>query len=198
MIPKILQGGILFWTPLSTFKNQRFGTIWKVPTSLSLKKWRSIIGNPEYFYWRYWKPWTQYYIGTHFSQRINYGSGSWQLQQNVRHGNLLKKTSLCHEQAVQYNVNKPPHIRIRLFAAKENEAMKQVAYELKELSQFWQTLCLMIVVILSNDLWCFLCLVIEILLAQNTFSSLKCTFRARISEDNWDKTDNLIEIEIKL
>ena len=41
----------------------------------------------------------------------------------------------------KYSVNKPPYIQIRLFTAKENEAMKQVAYviytliELKELSQ---------------------------------------------------------------
>ena len=41
----------------------------------------------------------------------------------------------------KYNVNKPPYIQIRLFTAKENEAMKQVAYvnytldEFKELSQ---------------------------------------------------------------
>ena len=39
-----------------------------------------------------------------------------------------------------YSVNKPPYIQIRLFTAKENEAMKQVAYvnytlnEFKELS----------------------------------------------------------------
>ena len=41
----------------------------------------------------------------------------------------------------KYNINKPPYIQIRLFTAKENEAMKQVAYvnytlnEFKELSQ---------------------------------------------------------------
>ena len=41
----------------------------------------------------------------------------------------------------QHNVNKPSYIMIRLFTAKENEAMKQVAYanyalnEFKELSQ---------------------------------------------------------------
>ena len=41
----------------------------------------------------------------------------------------------------RYNINKPPYIQIRLFTAKENEAMKQVAYvnyilnEFKELSQ---------------------------------------------------------------
>ena len=41
-----------------------------------------------------------------------------------------------------YNVNKPPYIQIRFFAAKENEAMKEVAYvnyilnEFKELFQF--------------------------------------------------------------
>ena len=41
----------------------------------------------------------------------------------------------------KYNVGKPPYIQIRLFTAKENEAMKQVAYvnyilnEFKELSQ---------------------------------------------------------------
>ena len=40
----------------------------------------------------------------------------------------------------KYNINKPPYIQIRLFTAKENEAMKQVAYvnytfnEFKELS----------------------------------------------------------------
>ena len=42
----------------------------------------------------------------------------------------------------KYNVYKPPYIQIRLFFAKEKEAMKQVAYvnytlkEFKELSQF--------------------------------------------------------------
>ena len=42
----------------------------------------------------------------------------------------------------KYSVNKPPYIQIRLFTAKENEGLKQVAYvnytlnELKELSQF--------------------------------------------------------------
>ena len=38
----------------------------------------------------------------------------------------------------KYSVNKPPYIQIRLFTARENEAMKQVAYtlnEFKELSQ---------------------------------------------------------------
>ena len=41
----------------------------------------------------------------------------------------------------KYNVNEPPYIQIRLFNAKENEAMKQVAYvnstlnEFKEVSQ---------------------------------------------------------------
>ena len=42
----------------------------------------------------------------------------------------------------KYSVNKPPNIQIRLFTAKENEAMKQVAYvnytlnEFKELPNF--------------------------------------------------------------
>ena len=41
----------------------------------------------------------------------------------------------------KYSVNQPPYIQIRLFTAKENEAMKQVAYvnytlnEFKEMSQ---------------------------------------------------------------
>ena len=41
----------------------------------------------------------------------------------------------------KYSVSKPPYIHIRLFTAKENEAMKQAAYvdytlnEFKELSQ---------------------------------------------------------------
>ena len=42
----------------------------------------------------------------------------------------------------KYSVNKPSHNQIRLFTAKDNEAMKQVAYvndtlnEFKELSHF--------------------------------------------------------------
>ena len=41
----------------------------------------------------------------------------------------------------KYNINKPPYIQVRLFTAKENEAMKQVAYfnytwkKFKKLSQ---------------------------------------------------------------
>ena len=41
----------------------------------------------------------------------------------------------------KYNVNKPPYIQIRIFTAKKNEAMKQVAFvnytlnEFKELSR---------------------------------------------------------------
>ena len=43
----------------------------------------------------------------------------------------------------KYNVNKPPYIQIRLFTAREIEAMKQVAYvnhasnEIKELTKNW-------------------------------------------------------------
>ena len=36
----------------------------------------------------------------------------------------------------KYNVDKPRYIQIRLFAAKENEAMKQVAYVNYTLNQF--------------------------------------------------------------
>ena len=48
-----------------------------------------------------------------------------------------------------YIVNKPPYIRIRLIAAKENEGLKHVAYinyTLNELSQILDTLCLLITV----------------------------------------------------
>ena len=43
----------------------------------------------------------------------------------------------------KYGVNKPPYIQIRLFTAKENEAMKQVSYvnnTLKEFKEFSQIL----------------------------------------------------------
>ena len=56
------------------------------------------------------------------------------------------------------NVSKPPYIQIRLFTAKENEDLKQVAYvnytlnEFKELSIHWETLCLLIIVNLSKAL----------------------------------------------
>ena len=36
----------------------------------------------------------------------------------------------------KYNVNKPPYIQIRLFTAKGNEAMKQVAYVNLNLKEF--------------------------------------------------------------
>ena len=36
----------------------------------------------------------------------------------------------------KYNINKPPYIQIRLFTAKENEAMKQVAYVNYTLNKF--------------------------------------------------------------
>ena len=36
----------------------------------------------------------------------------------------------------KYNVNKPPYIQVRLFFAKENETMKQVAYVNYTLKKF--------------------------------------------------------------
>ena len=54
----------------------------------------------------------------------------------------------------KYSVNKPPYIQIRLFTAKEKEAMKQVAYVNYTLNclKFWKTLCLFLIVSLSNAL----------------------------------------------
>ena len=49
----------------------------------------------------------------------------------------------------KYSVKKPPYIQIRLFTAKENEVLKQVAYvdytlnELKELVQVLKIVCLL-------------------------------------------------------
>ena len=37
---------------------------------------------------------------------------------------------------MKYNVDKPPYIQIRLFTAKKNEAMKQVAYVHYTLNEF--------------------------------------------------------------
>ena len=51
----------------------------------------------------------------------------------------------------KYNVNKPSYIQIRIFAAKENEGQKQVAYvnytwnESKKYPKFWMNLCLLII-----------------------------------------------------
>ena len=58
----------------------------------------------------------------------------------------------------------------------------------KNCPKFLETLCLLIIASLNNALWCFVCLLIEILLLQNYLLSLKCTFRARISEEKSDKT----------
>ena len=59
----------------------------------------------------------------------------------------------------KYSVNKPPYIQIRLFTAKENEAMKQVAYvkytlnEFNEMSQILGDFMLVIIVSLGKTLW---------------------------------------------
>ena len=61
----------------------------------------------------------------------------------------------------KYNVNKPPYNKIRLFTAKENEAIKQVAYvnyslnEFKELSKILETLSLLRLIM--NSKLCYLC-----------------------------------------
>ena len=53
---------------------------------------------------------------------------------------IYKKRQVCATIKI-YKANKPPYIQIRLFTAKKNEAIKQVAYvnytlnEFKELSQ---------------------------------------------------------------
>ena len=53
-----------------------------------------------------------------------------------------KKRRLCVK-IKKYSVNKPPYIQIRLFTAKENEVLKQVAnviYTLNEFKEFAQIL----------------------------------------------------------
>ena len=52
-----------------------------------------------------------------------------------------KKRRVCHNQ--EYSVNKPPCRQIRLFTAKENEVLKQVAnvnYTLNEFKELAQVL----------------------------------------------------------
>ena len=48
---------------------------------------------------------------------------------------IYKKRRVCVT-IKKYNVNKPPHIQIRLFAANENEVLKQVAYVNYTLNDF--------------------------------------------------------------
>ena len=86
----------------------------------------------------------------------------------------------------KYNMNKPPYVQIRLFTGKENEAMKQVAYVKITLTKFKE---------LSEILRDFI--FAEILLVQKKFFSLKCLFRARITEEKSDKTYNSIKIDLK-
>ena len=56
----------------------------------------------------------------------------------------------------KYSLNKPLYIQIRLFTAKENEVLKQVAYvnyaldEFKELAQVFGFLCLLRTVMFTN------------------------------------------------
>ena len=57
----------------------------------------------------------------------------------------------------RYNINKPPYIQSRLFTAKENEAMKQVAYVNYTLNE---NLCLMRTVMYNNLCYLCFCLVI--------------------------------------
>ena len=77
----------------------------------------------EYCYSRCWKPWTRSSIGTLFWQRLNHGAGTY------------KKRRVCVT-IKKYSVNKPPYIQIRLFTAKENEVLKQVAYVNYTLNEF--------------------------------------------------------------
>ena len=94
----------------------------------------------------------------------------------------------------KYSVNKPPYIQIRLLTAKGNEARKQVAYvnyTLNELKKLSQILGDFVFVDNCKPQLCFVmfvCWLIEILLIQNYLLSLKCTFRAGISEGKSDKT----------
>ena len=119
-------------------------------------------------------------------------------------GDLLLGDLLLCVTIKKYNVNKPLYNQNRLFTAKENEDLKQVAYvnhtlnEFKELSQILGDFVFVDkIVSLSNALWCFICFLIEIQLIQNYFFSLKCTFRTIISDEKSDKTYNLTEIDIK-
>ena len=88
----------------------------------------------------------------------------------------------------------PHYIQIWLLTAKENEAMKQVAYvnyTLNEFKELFKILGDFTFVDNCKNQYCFVLffmLVIEILLVQNYLLSLKCTFRAEISEENSDKT----------
>ena len=92
----------------------------------------------------------------------------------------------------KYNVSKPPYNQIRLFTAKENEDLKQVAYvnytlnEFKELSQIVGDFLFVDNCKPQQNFVMFCIFVIEILLVQNYFFSIKCIFRAIISEEKSD------------
>ena len=68
-----------------------------------------------------------------------------------------KKRRVCAT-IKKYSVNKPPYIQIRLFTAKENEVLKQVAYVNYTLNEFnsknlpksWEIFCLLRTVMFNN------------------------------------------------
>ena len=103
----------------------------------------------------------------------------------------------------KYNVNKPPSIRIDSSLQSKMKTWSKLHMSTilwmnsKNCHKYWETLCLLIILSLSNALWCFICFLIEIQLIQNYFFSLKCTFRTIISDEKSDKTYNLTEIDIK-
>ena len=94
----------------------------------------------------------------------------------------------------KYIVNKPPYFQNWLFTAKVNEQWNKLPMSTilwtksKNCPKFWETLCLLISLSLSNALWWCFFLLIEILFVQNYLLSPKCTFRARVSEKKSDKT----------
>ena len=79
----------LFWTLLLITQEKWVGSNREKTASVSWwKRRRSNLGNYKYCFSRCWKPETRSYIGTHFWQGVNCGSGACQLQQSVWHSTL--------------------------------------------------------------------------------------------------------------
>ena len=135
LVPKTLEGENIFGTVLSTNKNKWLKTIWKVSTSLSqLKRRRSNIGNPEYCYSWCWK------LGLLPIYEAKSGKKStmdqeldiWKRVHEIATYNMRRVCVTIKK----YSKNKSPYIQIRLFTAKENEAMKKVANVNYNLNEF--------------------------------------------------------------
>ena len=131
---KPYNGKVYFKHCFQLLKKNESGQIENKARLTGWKRRGKDISNTEYWYSWCWNNYTRSCIGNLFWQKLNHGAGTCELSCGVWHSNIQEEKEVCHNQ--KYSVNKPPYIQIRLFTAKENEVLKQVAYVKNTLNDF--------------------------------------------------------------